>query len=75
MMFNNRFKFVSVSTYFQGRHTMFVVFFALSGLVLAAFGKLSDSYVHLCTALQTAVLVHSTQENYFQKNPGSGDIK
>lgn len=57
--------FRRLADYFGGRHTLFVVFFALSGFALAWFGKLTSSYVALCSALQTAVLAHSAKEDYF----------
>jgi hypothetical protein len=58
--------FNAVTTAFQGRSTVFAVFFTISATVLAAFGKLTDSYVHVIFAVQGYVLGHSIKEDYFK---------
>jgi len=62
--------FVKIANYFGGRHTLFVVFFALTGLGLAWAGKLTAQYVAMCTALQAVVLGHSIKEDYFVAKNG-----
>lgn len=59
-------------TFLQGRSTAFAVFFAVSGLVLECFGKLSLNYVALIGAVQGLVVVHSYKEDKM-KQPGGDD--
>jgi len=60
----NGFRNLSRATFgfFQGRHTFFAIFFTGSGFYLALTGRLTDSYVHLITALQTLIFAHSAKE-------------
>lgn len=60
--------FKRVVIFFQGRHTLFVCWFAATGLVLAAIGKLGMPYVALCSALQAAVGLHSFKEDVSARN-------
>jgi len=57
-----------LTNWLQGKHTAFVIFFALSGFVLAWFGKLTGPYVGLCSVLQGAVLAHSVKEDHFKSD-------
>jgi hypothetical protein len=66
LLSNAKGAFTAVTTAFQGRSTVFAIFFAISATVLAAFGKLTDSYVHVIFAIQGYVLGHSIKEDYFK---------
>ena len=58
--------FDGATTLFQGRSTLFAVFFTASAFLLAEQGKLSDQYVHVIFAVQGYVLGHSIKEDYFK---------
>ena len=67
--------FQKLANWFQGRHTLAAVWFAITGLILAWFHRLDSSYVSLCIALQGYIFVHSTKEDYFaSKGPTAGGI-
>lgn len=55
---------------FQGRHTAFAVWFAVTAFALAWEGKLTDSYAATITALQALILAHSVKEDYFLRQRG-----
>lgn len=61
--------FHAITTAFQGRSTLFAVFFALTAFLLAMLGKLTDQYVHCMFAIQGYVLGHSIKEDYFKTGP------
>lgn len=64
--------FSAITDAFQGRSTIFAVFFAIVATILAFMGKLTDDYVHVIFAIQGYVLGHSIKEDYFNKpDPGS----
>jgi hypothetical protein len=50
----------------QGRHTLFAVYFALSGTALQWYHRLDMNYVALITAVQGLVLAHSVKEDYYK---------
>jgi hypothetical protein len=52
-----------IFTFAKGRHTFFALFFAIAGTTLAAFGKLTDSYALMITAIQALVAFHSYKED------------
>lgn len=56
-------RFTNLTDRFAGRHTFFIVFFALTGFGLACFGKLTEAYAALVTALQASVLLHSWKDD------------
>jgi hypothetical protein len=62
--------FGKIAAFFYGRHTLFAVFFAVSGLGLAIVGKLTREYVALCIALQACIGVHSWKEDVFDGKAG-----
>jgi hypothetical protein len=62
--------FQKLTNWFQGRHTLAAVWFALTGLVLAWFHKLDGNYVSLCVALQGYICFHSAKEDYFANKQG-----
>jgi hypothetical protein len=63
--------FSKVTTFFSGRHTMFVVTCLTIGVTMSWFHKLDSNLVTLLLGLQALVTTHSTQENYFKKSePG-----
>jgi hypothetical protein len=65
-----------VYNFFQGRHTFFALFFAITGFILAWNGKLTGEYVALITALQAYILLHSAKEDRRDKgDKGGGDDK
>jgi hypothetical protein len=49
----------------SGRHTMFAVYFALMGTVLAWFHRLDMNFIALIGAVQGFVLLHSGKEDWF----------
>lgn len=53
----------TITKYFQGRHTFFACFFAVTAFILALLGKLTDSYAAVITSLQAFVLIHSAKED------------
>lgn len=57
--------FKKLASVFQGRHTMFLCFFAITGTVMAWQHKLDANYVSLVVALQGAALTHSWKEDKF----------
>jgi hypothetical protein len=57
--------FGRIVQFFQGRHTLFVVACFGVGTTLSWFHRLDSNLVTLLLGLQSMVLVHSTQENYF----------
>jgi hypothetical protein len=50
----------------QGRHTAFITANLIIGTVLAWFHRLDHELVVLLLGLQTCVLAHAGQENYFE---------
>ena len=48
---------------FTGRSTFFALFFAVTGFILAWYGRLTGHYVELIAALQGYVLFHSVKED------------
>jgi hypothetical protein len=56
-----------VYNFIGGRHTMFAIFFSVTGFILALKGKLTADYVGLITAMQAFVLAHSVKEDYYSK--------
>lgn len=59
--------FTKLTTYFQGKHTMFVVTSLVIGVVMSLIGKLNGNLVTLILGLQGAVFAHSVKEDYFDK--------
>jgi hypothetical protein len=59
--------FTKLTTYFQGKHTMFVVFSLAIGVGMSLIGKLNANLVTLILGLQGAVFAHSVKEDYFDK--------
>lgn len=49
----------------QGRHTLFAIYFALTGTVLQVFHRLDGNFIALITAVQGFVFAHSYAENKF----------
>ncbi len=67
--------FQKLANYFQGRHTLAIVWFAVTGLILALLRRLDPSYVALCATLQGYIFAHSTKEDYFAtKGPSTGGL-
>jgi hypothetical protein len=64
--------FQKLTGYLQGRHTTFAVFFAITAALLAAFGKLTDSYALTITAIQGFVTVHSAIETHYDSKDSKG---
>lgn len=54
----------------QGRHTLFALYFALTGTVLQCFHKLDGNFIALIAAVQAFVFAHAVQENYYDKDGG-----
>jgi hypothetical protein len=52
----------------RGRHTLFALLFFTSGNLMQWFHRLDGVYITYMSLLMTAVLAHSTQENYFDKD-------
>lgn len=52
----------------RGRHTLFALFFALSGTAMAWFNHLSPEYVALVTAIQGWVFAHHCTDNNTDSN-------
>lgn len=50
--------FNKITTYFQGRHTLFALFFAIMGTVLAWFHRLDPNFVALAGVIQGWVFAH-----------------
>lgn len=63
--------FCRLVQFFQGRHTLFVVACFVTGTTLSWFHRLDSNLVTLLLGLQSMVLVHSTQENYFGSKNGA----
>jgi hypothetical protein len=49
---------------FSRRTIIFATFFALTGFGLACYGKLTDAYALLVTAIQGFVLAHSFKDDW-----------
>lgn len=60
--------FDRLTTFFQGRHTMFVIWFAISAFILSLCGKLTGPYVGMCSVLQACVFAHSVKEDYMKQS-------
>jgi hypothetical protein len=54
-----------LSRWLQGRHTMFAIYFALVGTVLAWYHRLDINFIMLIGAVQSFVLGHSIKEDWF----------
>lgn len=52
----------------EGRHTAFVVFFAIAGNIMHWFHRLDGTYISYMTVLMGFIAGHSVQENYFKKD-------
>jgi len=52
----------------RGRHTLFALFFTLSGTAMAWFHRLDPNYVALVAAIQGWVFAHSYKEDKFNSN-------
>ena len=55
--------FRRLMNWMNGRSTAFAVFFAVNATVLAYLGKLSMTYVSMCTAIHAFVVAHSWKED------------
>jgi len=64
--------FQKLSQWCQGRHTLFALFFTISGTVLAWFHRLDPNYVALIGAIQGFVFMHSYKEDKFASGPSNG---
>lgn len=53
--------------FFQGRHTFFGLFFAITAFILALRGELTHPYVEVIVALQAYVLIHSAKEDRHER--------
>ena len=53
--------------FFQGRHTFFGLFFAITTFILALRGELTHTYVEVIVALQAYILVHSIKEDRHER--------
>ena len=62
--------FAKLTDMFSGRCTFFAVVFTVVGIILAFKGKLSGEYVALVGAIQALLVVHSTKEDYHERNSG-----
>lgn len=62
--------FKKIVAWAQGRHTLFALYFALSGTTLQVFHRLDGNFIALIAAVQAFVFAHSTQENYFDNKTG-----
>jgi hypothetical protein len=49
--------------FFQGRHTFFGLFFAITAFILAMCQRLTHDYIEVIIALQAYVLIHSAKED------------
>lgn len=56
----------TIAGWFQGRHTLFICACLAIGCVMSWYNRLDANLVALLLGLQSMVLAHSTQENYFQ---------
>ena len=52
----------------NGRHTLFAIYFTITGTMLQCFHRLDGNFIALITAVQAFVFAHSAQENYFNKD-------
>jgi hypothetical protein len=57
---------VKIFSVLQGRHTTFVVFFAIAGNIMHWFHRLDGTYITYMATLMGFVLGHSTKESYFK---------
>lgn len=57
--------FSKIANWAEGRHTLFAIFFAVHGTILAWFHRLDLNYIALIGAIQGLVLAHSAKEDYF----------
>jgi hypothetical protein len=48
-----------------GRHTLFAIYFTISGTVLQIYHKLDGNFIALIAAIQAFILGHSVKEDYF----------
>ena len=69
--------FQKIANWCQGRHTLFALFFTISGTILEYFHKLDMNYVALIGAVQGFVFAHSYKEDYFhnQQGPSTGGVR
>lgn len=63
--------FERVIKWMAGRHTMFAVYFAITGTVLQCYHKLDGNFIALITAVQGFVFFHSYKEDYFAQKAAS----
>lgn len=65
--------FKKLVTWSQGRHTLFALYFALSGTVLQLCHRLDGNFIALIAAVQAFVFAHALQENHFEKKDDPKD--
>jgi hypothetical protein len=51
--------------WFQGRHTMFALYFTVMGTILAWCRRLDPNFIALIGAIQGLIFIHSAKEDYF----------
>lgn len=66
--------FSKIVRWAQGRHTLFAIYFALTGTVLQVFHLLDGNFIALITAVQGFVFAHSYAENKFNITNGGEKV-
>jgi len=66
--------FTKITGFFQGRHTMFALFFTIIGSILAWKNKLDPNFVAFASVMQGWVFAHSYKEDKFQQPSSTGDM-
>jgi hypothetical protein len=66
--------FQKVIKWCQGRHTMFAIYFAVMGTVLAWCHRLDMNFIALIGAVQGFVFLHSGKEDWFSLKAQVGNV-